>query len=268
MRLLTGLVAFILTSAWAGATDRDTLVKDAVENYFRSARMMREFAVVRETERNDYHKDGGLKSRDHWTQRIDFIDGVRAGWTIERDGKPLSEEERARSQVSARQSAAEWKAKSPAERKKILEKAEKETSYLREFPHALVFTPMPDEQINGRVAMVWSFKPKPGYKAKSLGGRVYEGVVGKIWLDREERQLARLDAEVVRDVTVGGFLAKIEKGTRFELTQTRVEAGCWLPSHQLVRYSAQILLVKGIHRSLNTRYRDWRRSREPIWSGN
>lgn len=268
MRLLTGFAAIILTSALASATDRDALVKDAVENYFRSARMMREFAVVRETERNDYHKDGGRKSRDHWTQRIDFIDGVRAGWTIERDGKPVSVEERARSEASARQSVAEWKAKSPAERNKILNKAEKETDYLREFPHALIFTALPDEQINGRVAMVWSFGPKPGYKAKSMGGRVYEGVTGKIWLDREERQLARLEAEVVRDVTVGGFLAKIEKGTRFELTQTRVEPGCWLPSHQLVRYSAQILLVKGIHRSLNTRYREWRRNSEAVWSGN
>ncbi len=268
MRLLTALAAFTLTSVWASTADRDALVKDAVENYFRSARMMREFAVVRETERNEYHKDGAIKSRDHWTQRIDFIDGVRAGWTIERDGKPVSVEERSRSQASARQAAAEWKAKSPAERRKILEKAEKETGYLREFPHALVFTALPDERINGRTAMVWSFKPKPGYKAQSLGGRVYQGVIGKIWLDREERQLARLEAEVVRDVTVGGFLAKIEKGTRFELTQMRVEPGCWLPSHQLVRYSANIMLVKGIHRSLNTRYRDWRRSGEPLWTGN
>jgi hypothetical protein len=47
MRLLTALAAFTLTSVWASTADRDALVKDAVENYFRSARMMREFAVVR-----------------------------------------------------------------------------------------------------------------------------------------------------------------------------------------------------------------------------
>jgi hypothetical protein len=268
MRLFTIILATALTAAWASGADRDAQVRDAVDNYFRSSRLMREYAVVRQTERRDFHNDGALKSRDHWTQRIDFIDGVRVGWTIERDGKPVADDERTRSNSSARATAAEWKKKSPEERRKLIEKAEKETDYLREFPHALIFAAQPDEQINGRTAMVWSFKPKPGYRARTMGGRVYEGVTGKIWLDRDERQLVKLDAEVTRDVTVGGFLAKIEKGTRFELTQSRVDAGCWLPSHQLIRYSARILMVKGIHRSVDTHYRDWRKAAEPLWSGN
>jgi hypothetical protein len=269
MKLAAAILAIMHFCALAQApVDRQALVRDAVENYYRSARLMREFAVVRQTERRDFDNGGAMKSRDHWTQRIDFIDGVRVGWTIERDGKPVSADERARGEQAARQAAAEWKAKTPAEREKILNKSEKETDYLREFPHALVFTALPDESVDGRTAMVWSFKPKPGYKARSMGGRVYEGVTGRIWLDRDERQLMRLEAEVVKDVTVGGFLAKIEKGARFELAQTRVEAGCWLPSHQLIRYGARILMVKGIHRSINTRYRGWSRSPEPVWSGN
>ncbi|HNY40339.1 MAG TPA: hypothetical protein PKJ41_08085 [Bryobacteraceae bacterium] len=268
MRLFATTLALAVAAVAALGGDRETLVRDAVDNYFRSARLMQQFAVIRQTERRDFQNNGDLKTRDHWTQRIDFIDGVRVGWTIERDGKPVSEEERMRSYASARQAAAEWKAKPPAERKKQLEKAEKETDYLREFPNALAFTALPDEVVNGRMAMVWSFNPKPGYKAKTMGGRIYEGVTGRIWLDREERQLVRLDAEVTKEVTIGGFLAKIEKGTRFELTQTRMESGCWLPSHQLVNYGARILMVKGIHRSVDTHYRQWRRSAGPIWSGN
>lgn len=248
--------------------ERRELVRDAVENYFRSAKLMREFAVLRHTERREFDGDGKLKSRENWTQHIDFIDGVRVGWTIERDGKPLSPAERGRSQDAARQAAIEWKAKTPPERAKALAKAEKETDYLKEFPHALVFSALPDETLDGRKAMVWAFKPKPGYKAKSMGGRVYEGVVGKLWLDKEERQLMRLEAEVVRDVTVGGFLAKIEKGTKFELSQARVEPGCWLPVRQFIRYGARILVVKGVHKAIDTRYREWRRSPEPVWSGN
>lgn len=248
--------------------ERRELVHDAVENYFRSTKMMREFAVVRNTERQEFDGDGRLKSRENWTQHIGFIDGVRVGWTVERDGKPLSAEERARSHEAAREAAADWKAKTPQERAKILGKAEKETDYLKEFPHALLFSALPDETLGGRKAMVWSFKPKPGYKAKTMGGRVYEGVVGKIWLDKEERQLMRLEAEVVRDVTIGGFLARIEKGTRFELSQAKVEPGCWLPVTQSIRYGARILLVKGIHKAIDTQYRDWKRSPGPVWSGN
>lgn len=267
----TGLILALFALAFARAeapAGRWELVRDAVENYFRSARLMREFAVVRQTERREFDGDGRLKSREHWTQHIDFIDGVRVGWTIERDGKPLSVEERARSQDAARLAASEWKSKTPQERAKILAKAEKETGYLKEFPHALVFTALPDETLGGRAAQVWAFKPKPGYKAQSMGGRVYEGVEGKLWLDKEERQLMRLEAEVVRDVTVGGIVAKIEKGTRFSLSQARVEPGCWLPVHQSIRYGARILIVKGVHKAIETRYREWRRSVEPVWSGN
>lgn len=258
-------LSFALGDTPAG---RQELVRDAVDNYFRSAKLMREFAVVRNTERREFNGDGRLKSRENWTQHIDFINGVRVGWTIERDGRPLGAEEKARSQAAARQAAAEWKAKSQQERAKALAKAENETGYLKEFPHALVFSALPDETLDGRKAMVWAFKPKPGYKAKSMGGRVYEGVVGKLWLDKEERQLMRLEAEVVRDVTVGGFLAKIEKGTKFELSQARVEAGCWLPVKQSIRYGARILMVKGVHKAIETRYTQWRRSPEPVWSGN
>jgi hypothetical protein len=269
MRFVLILLPLALSFAQAEVpAERKELVRDAVENYFRSSKLMREFAVVRNTERREFDGDGRLKSRENWTQHIDFVDGVRVGWTIERDGKPLSAEEKARSQEAARKTAAEWKAKTPQERAKSLAKAEKETDYLKEFPHALVFSALPDETMDGRKAMVWGFKPNPGYKAKSMGGRVYEGVVGKLWLDKEERQLMRLEAEVVRDVTVGGFLAKIEKGTKFELSQARVEAGCWLPVKQSIRYGARILMVKGVHKAIDTRYREWRRSPEPVWSGN
>lgn len=268
MRPITVLLSLIMSASMPGdSPDRDALVRDAVENYFRSARLMREFAVVRQTERIGYHGDGRQKERDNWTQRIDFIDGVRVGWTIERDGRPLSEDDLARGHASARQAAVAWKAKSLEERGKAIVKADKETEYLREFPHALTFTALPGEQVDGREAMVWSFKPRPGYKAKTMGGRVYEGVTGKIWLDKAERQLARIVAVVTHDVSIGGFLAKIEKGTRFELTQTRIEPGCWLPSHQFIRYSAQILFVKGIRRSVDTHYRHWQRTSAPIWTG-
>lgn len=269
MRSAAILLPLALSFAHAEVpAERRELVRDAVENYFRSAKLMREFAVVRNTERREFDGDGRLKSRENWTQHIDFVDGVRVGWTIERDGKPLSAAERARSQEAARQAASEWKAKTPEERAKILARSEKETDYLKEFPYALEFSALPDETLDGRKAMVWAFKPKPGYKAKSLGGRVYEGVVGKLWLDQEERQLMRLEAEVVRDVTVGGFLAKVEKGTRFSLSQARVEQGCWLPVNQSIRYGARILMVKGVHKAIDTRYRDWRRNPEPLWSGN
>ena len=97
MRPIWMILLFALPAAM-GQTPAATreFIRGAVDNYFRSSRQMREFAVIRQTERREFQNNGSLKSRENWTQRIDFIDGVRVGWTIERDGKPVSADERAR----------------------------------------------------------------------------------------------------------------------------------------------------------------------------
>jgi hypothetical protein len=53
--------------------------------------------------------------------------------------------------------------------------------------------------------------------------------------------MLRLDAKTVGPVTFGGFLAKLEPGTRIQLEQSRVDEGVWLPTRFRMTYDGRFL---------------------------
>jgi hypothetical protein len=50
-------------------------------------------------------------------------------------------------------------------------------------------------------------------------------------------------AEVVHPVSIGGFLAQVQPGTRFELEKAPVGDGIWLASHFAMKSDAKVLHV-------------------------
>jgi hypothetical protein len=270
-----GAVGVFLLLTWAlpcNAAEADSLrqfVQQAVDNYFKSLEAARSMTYKRRIERREFDGNGKLQKRSCWTNVAEYIDGVRWNYMIERDDKPL--DDLAAVQAKVRQEVAEWKSRTPEQRRKALEEARKrgrnETEYLREFAQALDFTPAGSEVREGRTTRVLSFLPHPGYKPKALEGRVYEGVRGRIWIDETERQMARLEAEVFKDVSVGGFLAKVEQGTRFELDQVRLEPGVWAARRHVVRFDLKFLLLKQIHNQVESQFRDYQRYAGPVFAG-
>lgn len=265
-------VSALLIGSAATPADSDPhreIVRQAVKGYFQSLDTLRGLTYKRISERQEFDAGGALKSRTTWVSISDYVDGVRWTYTVERNGRPVDEPEALMARV--RRDVAEWKAQSPSQRGKAIEEAGKrsrrETDYLREFADALEFTPLGLESAAGRPARLFSFSPRPGYKPKSMEGRIYEGVRGKIWIDEAERQMVRLEADVHRDVSVGGFLAKVEKGTRFSLEQFRLEPGLWAPKTQSVRFDLKVLMVRQIHTRIESRFADYRKYEGPRFGG-
>jgi hypothetical protein len=262
--MLTTLLFAAALQAAPAPGDAAALMRRAVHGFFENSARLQDFSFERRTVRTEFEPGGSVKSRAVWTNTVDWVDGVRMSWTTRRDDKPLDDAERARIEKSLRNSAAEWKRKPPEERRKITEqgrsKQNKELEYLREFPEALVFQPLPGEVVDERPALVFAFSPRPGYSPRTMQGNVYRKVRGRIWIDREEGQFIRMEGEVFDDVSVGGFLAKIEKGTRFDFRQARLGAGQWFLAKQVVRVDARVLLVKSVHRQVESEYSGWRRA--------
>lgn len=272
MRCLASLVLYGLLEAEPAAAAQHsggTLIQEAVERYFDSLQRLREMSYKRRTDKKEFDAAGNLRSRARTTTLTEFVDGVRWSYVAEKDDRPVDGHERLQARV--RMEVAEWKSKTPEQRRRILEDARKrgrrESEYLREFAEALDFTLLGSEMRAGRATAVFSFKPRPGYRPKALEGRVYEGVNGKVWIDEAEQQMARLEATVVKDVSVGGFLAKVEKGTRFELDQTRLKAGLWAPRRQLLRFDVRVLMFKRIHNLVESDYYDYKKHTGPVYSG-
>jgi hypothetical protein len=95
---------------------------------------------------------------------------------------------------------------------------------------AFLYTYLSAETRAGRVLYKYSMEPNPAYKATSRTTAIFAKVRGFVWIDPEAGQLARVEGEVTGDITVGLFLAKVNKGSHFMQERYEMLPGLWMPS--------------------------------------
>ena len=69
-----------------------------------------------------------------------------------------------------------------------------------------------------------------------------EHIEGKLWIDEKDVQWAKAEAHVIETIGIGWILARIERGTRFTLEQTRVENGLWMPRRITIAGAARVMI--------------------------
>jgi hypothetical protein len=187
--------------------------------------------------------DGRLQSRDVSLSRIITLDGIPFEQLMEHNGRPPSPEEKRKQDAELEK----LKRETLAERAVRLRKEKQETAalthdVLEAFDYRLTGT----EPVNGRVAYVLQATPRPGYRAESKYGKMFSKVEGKIWVDREDMVWVKVEGHVEQPFSMGLFLARVLRGTRIMMEQTRVTDGIWLPRQVEVRANAKILFVKSL----------------------
>ena len=84
--------------------------------------------------------------------------------------------------------------------------------------------------IEGQSMIVVDFSPKPGATAKTDDGKMLTKAKGRAWVSEDDYELARLEAEMIADVRVALFLAKLYKGTTVSVDRRKVNGEVWLPA--------------------------------------
>ncbi len=86
------------------------------------------------------------------------------------------------------------------------------------------------ETRDGRRLVKLRFDPRPGYDPPSRATSMLAHARAVVWIEPESSQLARVEAELERDFSIGGgFLGKVYRGGAFVMEQTPVADGIWLP---------------------------------------
>jgi len=62
------------------------------------------------------------------------------------------------------------------------------------------------------------------YRPPNFETRVLTGMRGKLWIERNSFQWVNVEVEVIHPVHIGGFIARVEPGTRFELEKIPVSS--------------------------------------------
>src|SRR4030095_6175149 len=169
--------------------------------------------------------------------------------------KLLSEKETRKEDEKIQKIVSRGEKESEGERKKRLQKQDKEIDearqFVREIADAYNFRLHGSEDVAGRPAYVVDADPLPGYKPRLKDARFLPKFRFRVWIDKAERHWVKLDAECIDTVSWGLFLARLHKGSTVQIEQTRVNDEVWLPKHLTLGIDARIALLKSLNMELD-----------------
>ncbi len=119
--------------------------------------------------------------------------------------------------------------------------------FLAEFSKAFNFKLTGEQELDHHQVWVIEATPLRGYRPIDKETRALTGMRGQLWIDKQTYQWVKVEAEVTHPVSIIGFVATVEPGTRFELEKIPVGDGSvWLPRHFAMTSNAKVLEI--IHR--------------------
>jgi hypothetical protein len=225
----------------------------------------RDYTYIDRVVENKLDGKGQTKSTEVKTYEILEIYGAPVQRLIEKDDKPLEAKEAAKEEEKIQKIIDKRKNESDEERKKREEKEvkarEDDRKFVREVADAFDFKLVGTEEVGGREAWVIDGEPRPGFEPHMKESRFISKFHGRVWIDKGDLQLAKMDIEAIDTVSVGWVLARIHKGTRVMFEQTRVNDEVWLPRHVTFKVDARVALFKGYNVDGDQQYRDYRKFR-------
>jgi hypothetical protein len=176
---------------------------------------------------------------------VTFFEGTPYQRLIAVNGKPLSAQQNAEEQKKQEQATAQRRSESSEDRQKRIEKYQKDRNrdnqMMDQLTKAFNFSLEGQRKVRGFT--VWTLKatPKPGYNPPNMETQVLPGMEGELWIDQKTYNWVRVTAHVIHPVSIEGFLAQVQPGTRFELEKSPVGNGVWQPTHYSMRANAKVL---------------------------
>ncbi len=180
------------------------------------------------------------------------------------NGKPLSPQGQETEQRQLNQTIARRKAESPDQRARRIAKyqqgRQRDHLLIEQLAKAFDFKLQGEQKVGGYDAYVLQATPRPDYRPPTLETQVLKGMAGRLWIDKTTFQWVKVEAKVIHPVTIEGFLACVEPGTRFELENVPVAPGIWLTQHFSTRSRSRILFLFSYRGEQDETYFGYRRS--------
>ncbi|HEX5431976.1 MAG TPA: hypothetical protein VFW83_08425 [Bryobacteraceae bacterium] len=163
------------------------------------------------------------------------------------NGKPLSKSAQNRQKQKLNREAARRRGESPKAHAKRIGAYQKDRArdhrLIQQLTKAFDFKLSGTPELNGHSVYYLEATPKPDYQPPTRDTQVLTGMQGKMWIDRKTFQWVKVEAKVIHPVSIEGFLAQVEPGTRFELERAPVPGGVWENTHFSMRATAKILFL-------------------------
>jgi len=272
MRAWPGLLAAFLVTAGLCAQSASlsedqirALVRQAADADLQNDKKQRDYTYTEREEKHTLDGQGRVKSTESKTYEVMELYGLEVRRLIAKNDQTLSggaaekEEERI-GKVVARRSSEDEK-----ERQKRQERDEKrraeDREFVREVADAYNFRQVGVESLEGRETYVIDGEPRPGYRPHLKDAGFLPKFRFRAWIDKSDAGWKKLDIQCIDTVSFGLVLARLHKGSRIVIEQTRVNDEVWLPQHMAVKVDARVALLKEFNIEQDVTYRDYKKFR-------
>ena len=241
------------------------LFRVVAEKDIENDKRLRDYTYIERDEEHDLDGKGDVKSVDVKTYEVMELYGEQVQRLIEKDDKPLDAGDTEKEEKKIQKIVDKRKNESDEARRKRAQKEEKEREdgrkFVREVADAYNFHLVGTESVGGRDAWVIDAEPRPGYEPHMKEAKFLPKFHGRVWIDKNEAQWSKLDIECLETVSVGWFLARVHKGSRIVIEQTRVNDEVWLPKHLALKVDIRLALLKNFNVEMEQTYRDYKKFR-------
>jgi hypothetical protein len=178
------------------------------------------------------------------TYAVLMIEGSPYNRLVQVNGDDLSSEQEAMEQERLVSTVQRRQHESPGQRAKRVAQYQKERrrdrELLEQLTAAMDFTFAGTELVDSHPVDVFEATPRRGYVPTSMETQVLTAMKGKLWIDQSSFRWVKIQAEVVRPVSIIGFLARVQPGTTFALEESPIVGDMWLPRHFAMQSLAKI----------------------------
>ena len=241
------------------------LLRVVAEKDMENDKRQRDYTYIEREVQKNFDGKGHLKSTEIKTYEILEIAGEQVERLIQKEDKPLDAKEAAKEDEKVQKIIDKRKNETEEQKKKREEKEEKEREdgrkFVKEIADAYNFKLVGTESVGGREAWVIDGEPRPGFEPHMKDAKFLSKIHGRVWIDKSDLQLSKLDVEMLDTISFGLFLARVHKGTRVTLEQTRVNDEVWLPKQLNFKLDARVALLKGYNIGDEQTFRDYKKFR-------
>jgi hypothetical protein len=255
MKILVYLRVLLLgsasTTALLGQVDAREIIRHAVAADERNWRIARNYTFLQRVELRRLDAQGRVKLSEVQTYDVTLQEGTPYRQLVQRDDRPLAPAEEKREQESLAKSIAERRQETEAERAKRVSASERRPVWQREAWHELAeafeFRLVGEGSLDGHSIFLIEAMPRQGYQPRSSTAKLFRSLKCRFWVDQQDHQIVKVEAEVIDTMSVGLFLVRVAKGSRATLELTCVSDGVWLPDRLQVFASARLGLLQVLH---------------------
>jgi hypothetical protein len=240
-----------------------SIVRQAADKDLENFKKSRDYTYI---QREDEHKldgEGHTKSTETRTYEIMVLYDEPVRKLVAKDDKPLPDKDAQKEDEKIQKIIDKRKNESEDDRRKRLEKAEKEREkgreFVKEIADAYNFRWVGTEDLSGRETYVIDADPRPGYEPHTKDAKFLPKFRFRAWIDKAESQWVKLDVQCIDTVSVGLFLVRLHKGSNIQIELTDVNDEVWLPKHVALKVDARVALFKGLNMEEDVAYSDYKK---------